>query len=64
MDRRALERLVEGQGRQNAAQPSRQHRLASSGRPREQQVVTAGSRHFERAPGQELSPDLRQVAVG
>ena len=56
-----LERLVEGQRRQDARHAPRHHRLAGAGRTDEQQVVAAGRGDFERAARQQLSAHVRQI---
>ena len=63
MNRRALERLVERERRQDARQPPRQHRLAGAGRAAEQQVVSAGRGDLERPAGEELAADVREITV-
>ena len=55
---RALRRTT---GRQDARQPPREHRLAGAGRPDHQQVVTAGRRDLERAPGERLAANVGEV---
>ena len=62
VDRRALQRLVEGERRKDRPQPPRHHRLARARRPGQQQVVTAGSGDLERARAQQLSADVGEVA--
>ena len=62
MDRRALQRFVERQRRQDRSQPPRQHRLAGAGRARQQQVVAAGRRDFERAAREQLPAHVGKIA--
>jgi hypothetical protein len=56
-----LQRLVVGERRQDSDEPAGKHRLAGSGRTREQQVVSSGSRKLERAPRPLLSSHVFQV---
>ena len=56
-----LESLLPRQCRQDARQPPRQHRLARSGRPHEQEVVRAGSGDLERTSSAFLSAYLREI---
>ena len=60
---RGLQRLLRFQGRQDAGQARRQHRLARAGRPDHQQVVAARRRHFEHALGALLALDLGEVGI-
>jgi hypothetical protein len=60
---RHLERLVEGERRQQSRQPPREHGLAGAGRADEQQVVAAGRGHFERSTSERLSLHVRQVGL-
>ncbi len=63
MDRRAFQRFLERERRQNARQPPGQHRLPGAGRAGQEQVVTAGGRDFERTPGKQLPTDVREIAM-
>ena len=56
-----LQRLVARQGRQDPAEPPRQHRLAGPRRADEQRVVAAGSRDRQRADRRGLPADVAQV---
>jgi hypothetical protein len=56
-----FQRLVERQRWQNPGHPARHHRLAGPWCADEQQIVTAGRRDLERAPGEQLSANVRQV---
>ena len=60
---RGLQRLLRFQGRQDAGQARRQHRLARAGRPDHQEVVAARRRHFEHALGALLALDLGEVGI-
>ncbi len=61
VDARHLERRRRLERRQQAGQAPREHRLAGSRRPGEQEVVPAGSGDLERAPRALLSSDVREV---
>ena len=61
MDGRRLERLVEAQRRQHAAQSPREHRLPRTRRADEQEVVAARRGNLQRPAGQELAADVRKV---
>ena len=54
MNRRALERFVERQWRQDSRQPSGEHGFAGARRTDHQQVVTTGRRDLERPPRERL----------
>src|SRR6185369_2547941 len=54
VDRGALERFIEGERRQDAAQAPREHGLSGARRTAQQQVVTAGGGNLERAPREKL----------
>ena len=64
MDHRGVEQLPCRQGRQDAGQAARQHRLAGPGRPAEQQVVAARRRDLQRPAGLFLALDVPQVRPG
>ena len=61
MHRGHLERLVEGERRQDSRHAPGHHRFAGAGRTDEQQVVTAGRGDFERAPREQLSADVGEI---
>ena len=61
MNGRDLDRFLERQRRQDARQPSRQHRLAGAGRTDHQQVVAAGGGHFQRASRERLTVKVGQI---
>src|SRR5262249_4659902 len=46
-----LDRLVDGEGREDGGQATREHGLARAGGPDQQQVVAPGGGHLERALG-------------
>ena len=58
---RYLEGLLVGHRRQNRGQASSQQRLAASGRPAHQQVVSSSRRHFDRPLRMFLSPHVSQI---
>ncbi len=58
-----LQRLVEGQRRQDPGQPPRHHRLAGTGRTDQQQVVAAGAGDLERAAREELAADVGEIGA-
>jgi len=60
---RGFQRLLRFQGRQDAGQARRQHRLARAGRADHQEVVAARRRHFEHALGALLALDLGKVGI-
>jgi hypothetical protein len=60
-DLRHLQRLVAGQGRQDAGQAAGQHRLARPRRAREEQVMAACGGNLERSPCLVLPVHLGQV---
>ena len=62
VDHRRLERLVEGERRQDAGQAAREHRLARAGRADEEQVVAARGGDLERAPRHLLPAHVGEVA--
>ena len=62
MNRGALQRFIEGERREDRAEPSGQHRLAGAGRTRQQEVMAAGGGNFERATSQELTANIRKIA--
>ena len=64
VDPRHLERLVAVERRQDARQPAREHRLAGSGRPGEQQIVPAGRRDLQRAARSLLAADVARGRAG
>jgi hypothetical protein len=61
VDPRHLERVLLLERRQDAGQPTREHRLPGAGRPAEEEVVPPGRRDLERAPRPLLPADVRQV---
>ena len=61
VDHRRLERLVEGERRQDPGQPPRQHRLPRAGRPDEEQVVAARRRDLQRAPRHLLPAHVAEI---
>ena len=63
VDRRRLERLVEGQRRQDRRHAPRHHRLAGAGRADEQHVVPAGGRDLERAARERLALDVGEIDI-
>src|SRR3954469_3485385 len=63
MNRGDLERLVEVERRKNARRALRHHRLAGSGRTREQHVVAAGGGDLQRAACGHLSAHIGKVTV-
>ena len=63
MDRRALQRLIEGERRQDGAEAPGHHGLAGTWGAGEQEVVATGGGHFERTTGQQLATDVGQVAI-
>ena len=63
VDGRAVERLVEGERRQDRRQPARQHRLARARRPAHQQVVPPGRGDFERPTGRELAVHVGEIGL-
>ena len=60
---RALQCLVHAHRRQDARKALRQHGLASTGRPHQEQAVAAGSGNFQRPPGSGLALHVGQVGV-
>ena len=58
-----LQRLVTAQRGQNAGQAARQHGLAGTRRPRQQQVVPAGCGHFQRPARLVLTFDVSHVGL-
>lgn len=58
-----FERLIVAHRRKDRGQTPRQHRLAATGRPDQQQIVAAGRRDFERTFGLPLSAHVRKIAV-
>ncbi len=61
MDACHLERLAGVERRQDRREPSRQHRLAGTGRAGEQYVVPAGRCDLERAPRTRQAPHVGEV---
>ena len=61
MDHRHFQQLARRQPRQDRRQALRKHRLAGAWRPAHQQIVAARRRHFERALGAFLAPDVTHV---
>ena len=59
-----LQRLVEGERGQDAAEPLGQHRLARAGRTDEQQVVPARCRDLQRPPRHLLAAHVAEVGRG
>jgi hypothetical protein len=58
---RRLERFIQRHGRENARQAAREHRLACSRRTDHQNVVSAGSSHFQRPLRRGLTPNIGEV---
>ncbi len=63
VDPRDVERLIEGEARQNGGKGPRKKRLAGARRADQQHVVSAGGRHLERAFGMFLPADFFQCRV-
>ena len=61
MHLRRLHRLLQLEGREDSRQAPREHGLARSRRPGQQQIVPSRGRHHERALGMGLTPDVGQV---
>jgi hypothetical protein len=63
MDRRALQRFVERERRQDRSQPPRHHRLSGTGRALQQEVVPTSSCDFERTTREQLSSHVCKITV-
>ena len=61
VDPRHLESLAFDQRRQDAGEPSREHRLAGARWAREQQIVSTGGRELERPPSTLLAAHVGEV---
>jgi hypothetical protein len=61
VDARHLESFLPRQGREDAGQASREHRLARSGRAREEEVVATGCGHLERTSGALLAAHVPEI---
>ncbi len=64
VDPRHLDRLGPAHRRQDRRDPAREHRLAGSRRPLEQQVVAAGGGDLKRQQRRGVPPDVGQVGLG
>jgi len=56
-----LEQLRRRQRRKDGSEPRCQHRLAGTGRPDHEQIVTAGGGDLERALGAFLALDVLEI---
>ena len=63
MDARHLERLLDGERRQDGGDAPREHRLAGAGGTDHEQVVPAGHGHLDGALGEILALDVRKVVA-
>ena len=60
-DMRDLQRLLNREGREDARQAPGEHGLAGARRPDHEEVVAPRRRDLQRAAGERLAPDLREV---
>ncbi len=63
VDSRHLQRLGSRERREDSRQAAREHRLAGSRRPHQQDVVRAGGGDLERTAGALLSAHVRQIGL-